>query len=264
MSLLAFQRAMADLAASPDLCLAVRADAAAALAAYDLTPLEHRRVAAVASQEGMRVNCTLHRSNRISSILAMLPGTVHLIGPELRRTADRFGAQNPVPDFTTRRELHRFARFVRRALDECVLDGPFLREVLDYELSHYDLGMAPRKRLAAQVAEAAARWPDGPLAPHPLVRVCAFRHDPAVLLPLVRTRPRLPWENVPEGEFHLLLDAREPPRHVPLDVATGRLLASAAQGMDVRGEPGVDALLASGILVRAEPAAQTAELAAVG
>ena len=51
---------------------------------------------------------------------------------------------------------------------------------------------------------------------------------------------------------------------MPLDVATGRLLASAAQGMDVRGEPGVDALLASGILVRAEPAAQTAELAAVG
>ncbi|HEX8244724.1 MAG TPA: hypothetical protein VF541_14555 [Longimicrobium sp.] len=256
MSLLAFQHAMADLAASPDFCLAVRADAQAALAGYDLTPVEHRRVASAAAQQGIKVNCTLHRSNRFSTVVAMLPGTVHLIGAETRATADRFWAENPVPDFTTRRELHRFGRFVRRSIDEGVLDGTFLREVLDYELNSYDLGMVPPRRSAAAVAEAAERWPDGPLALHPQVRVCPFRHEPAVLLPLVRTRPPLPWEGVPEGEFYLLLDARHPPRRVPLDVPTGRLLASVADGADVRGRDGVEALVGSGILVRTAPAAE--------
>jgi hypothetical protein len=107
MSLLGFQRAMADLAASPDLCRAARADAQAALAGYDLTPLEHRRVASAAAQRGMIINCRLHRSNRSSTILTLLRGTVHLLGKELRATMDRFWAAYPTPDFTTRREIRR-------------------------------------------------------------------------------------------------------------------------------------------------------------
>lgn len=265
MSLLAFQKALSDLAASPELCRAVRADADAVLAAYDLTPLERRRVASVAAQPGMAVNCTLHRSNRIQSILALLPLSVHLIGEGMRRVADLFWEAYPTPDFTTRRELHRFGAWVRAALADGTLDVPFLGEVLDYELGLYALGMLPRKRTLARVAETAARFPEGPVALHPLVRVAAFRHDPAVLLPLVIGKAPPPYD-VPAGEFYLILDVREEARRVaPLDPAWGRLLHAFATGAAPLGPAQEAALLSAGILVRTAPSsAHAAEAALAG
>ena len=255
MSLLGFQRAMAELAASPELCRAVRASPEEALAGHDLTPLERRRVASAAAQPGMVVNCTLHRSNRISSILALLPLTVHLVGAELRRVADGFWAEHPNPDFTTRRELHRFGVFLRRALDEGTLEQPFLREVVNFELHQYDLGMLPRKRTLAAVEEAAARNPDGPVALHPMVRVARFGHDPAVLLPRVMAKEPLPYADVPEGEFYLLMDVRGEERQIlPMELAWGRVLAGIADGTEEAPAEKVEALLEAGLLVRTAPA----------
>jgi hypothetical protein len=253
MSLLAFQRVMADLAASPELVRRVRADAESALAAYELTPLELRRAAAAAAQAGMVVNCTLHRTNRISSILTLLPATVFLLGNELRGVADRFWARYPVPDFTTRREIRRFAAWLRGQVEEGAIDSPFLAEVVEWELAQYELRMTARKRTLAKLAADAERWPDGPLAPHPLMRVAAFRHDPAVLAPHAARLDPLPWGDIAEGEWHLLLDAREALAVTPLDNETGRLLLAIQRGAAVPADQRAEALRAAGLLVRTAP-----------
>jgi len=252
MSLLAFQRVMADLAASPELVRRVRADAEAALAGYELTPLELRRAASAAAQQGMVVNCTLHRTNRISSILTLLPATVFLVGDGLRAVADRFWARYPVPDFTTRREIRRFAGWLREQVEEGAIDTPFLAEVVGWELAQYELRMVARKRTLAKVAEDAERFPDGPLAPHPLMRVAAFRHDPEVLVRLAARRDPLPWGEIAEGEWHLLLDAREGLAVTLLDNETGRLLLAIQRGAPVPAHQ-ADALHAAGLLVRTAP-----------
>lgn len=253
MSLLGFQRAMADLAASPELCRRVRADAGPALAGYDLTPLEHRRVASVAGQRGMVINCRMHRSNRISTILTLLRGTVFLLGKQLRDTADRFWAQYPTPDFTTRREIRRFATWLVAEVAAGRIDSPYLAELVQWELAQYELGMMPRKRTLARLAADAQRWPDGPLALHPLVRVAVFQHDPAVLLQRAARREPLPWDDVAEGEWHLLLDAREGHDVVPLDNETGRLLHAIQHGAPVPDEEAAE-LLADGLVARTAPA----------
>jgi len=259
MSLLGFQRAMAGLAASPALCRRVRGGDEAALAGYELTPLEHRRVAAAAAQPGMAVNCTLHRSNRSSTILTLLPGTVHLLGKELRAVMDRFWTRFPVPDFTTRREIRRFCAWLLDEVGEGRIESPFLPDVVGWELAQYELGMMPRKRTLARVADDAERFPAGPLAPHPLVRVAAFGHDPAVLLQRVARKEPLPWADVPTGEFYLLLDAREGRRVTPLDLPTGHALHALQRGEPIPDDR-LDALLAAGLVVRTAPvSAETAE-----
>jgi hypothetical protein len=267
MSLLGFQRAMSALAASPELVKAVRADADAALVGFDLTPLEHRRVAAAAAQRGMVINCGLHRTNRIGNVLEMLPLTVFVIGNEIRRVADLFWAEYPNPDFTARRELHRFGAWVRRALDGGTIASPFLREVLDYELHVYDLGMLPRKRVAARIAEAAGRFPDGAPAMHPMVRLARFVHEPAALMTRLRDRRPLPYDDLPEGEFYLLLDVRGAPAVGPMDPELGRALRDVEDGVEVDEEM-LAVLDEDGLLVRTAPAppdataAEAPELAA--
>jgi hypothetical protein len=253
MSLLGFQRAMADLAASPELCRRVRADAEPALAGYDLTPLEQRRVASVAAQRGMVINCRMHRSNRISSILTLLRGTVFLLGKQLRDTADRFWAEYPTPDFTTRREIRRFTTWLMDEVEAGRIDSPYLAELVQWELAHYELGMIAPRRTLARLAADAERWPDGPLALHPLVRVTVFRHDPAVLLQRADRREPLPWSDIATGEWHLLIDGREGREVIPLDNETGRLLHAIQLGAPVPAEEAAE-LLADELVVRTPPA----------
>ncbi len=253
MSLLGFQRALSDLAASPDLVRAVRAGAEDALAAYDLTPLEQRRVASAASQRGIIINCRMHRSNRSSSILSLLRGTTFLLGQELRDTFDRFWADYPTPDFTTRREIRRFAGWLLAEVEAGRIDSPYLAEMVQWELARYELRMMAPKRTLARVAEDAERFPDGPLALHPLVRVAAFRHDPPSVVQRAANRESLPWSDVPTGEFYVLLDAREGFEVGPLDVETGRVLYAIQQGAPVPDDER-DELLELQLLVRTAPA----------
>jgi hypothetical protein len=84
MSMAAFQRAYADLATSPKLCLAVRTDPVAALASYDLDARERGRLARAVCQRGMDANCTLYRATRITALNSVAPLTLRLIQPVMR------------------------------------------------------------------------------------------------------------------------------------------------------------------------------------
>ena len=108
MSMAAFQRAYADLAASPKLCLAVRADPTTGLGAYDLNARERDRLARAVWQRGMDANCTLYRATRITALNAVAPLTLGLIRPVLRALLDAYWEDHPVHDVRFTREAARF------------------------------------------------------------------------------------------------------------------------------------------------------------
>lgn len=108
MSMAAFQRAYADLAASPKLCLAVRADPVAALASYDLDTRERDRLARAVWQRGMDANCTLYRATRITALNSVMPLTLALVRPVLRALLDAYWEDHPVHEVRFTREAARF------------------------------------------------------------------------------------------------------------------------------------------------------------
>jgi hypothetical protein len=261
MSLIAFQLALADLATSPGLSARVAADPEAALAGRDLTPLERRRIAAAAGQPGIAVNQALYRYNRTVPLTEVLRGTAHLLGGAFRALAEEFWAEDSL-DRNLRREAERFAAFLHRALASGRVTSPYLPAVLDFELTRYQLATRPRGPQLAAVAEAAARWPEGPLALHPLMRIVPFAHEPITLLRWLAARRPLPYPALPEGEFHLLLDFTPEGKYEQdvLDPAWARVIQDV---LARRGDPDPDAvqrLVDGGILVRSAPDGEDVEV----
>ena len=161
MSLRAFQRAMVDLAAIPTLVRRVLDDGAAALADYDLTPVEQARLVSAAGQRGMRMNGMLYRNGRLSPLVSQLPGTFHVLGYRLREVAEAFWAENPRVARGVPGEIRRFAAFLRRRMADGALDDALLAEVLDWEMETYELALLPpeRTRWWASRASPASRSP---------------------------------------------------------------------------------------------------------
>lgn len=214
MSLAAFQRAMAELAASPALGAAVLADPAAALAAYPLTERELRRLASAAAQPGMRVNRMLYRSNRLAPLRAPLRHTCFVLGPWLRELMDGFWTENPVLERNAPTEVRRFHAYLRRWMDaRQEPPSPVYGEVLAWEMACYELALLPTGRLLREVEAAAGRaGAGGRLRAHPLVGVVRFGVEPACLMAALTERRRPPYPDAPTGDFRLLLDYRVQPR----------------------------------------------------
>lgn len=186
MTLLAYQRALGDLIASPKFCLAVRADPEGALAGYDLSPRELRRLTAVVFQPGMSTSCTLYRVNRITPIATYLPLTAQLLGDGLVGEAELFWAEGTPSDLQFGPETERFARFLAGRIETAAIADPYLGEVLAFEVA------VNRVRVAG---------PGEPLSEEVL-----FRHDPLVLLEAL-AEGRRPEPPLPEGNFPLVVDA---------------------------------------------------------
>lgn len=111
MTLAAFQTVLADLAASPDLVRAVRADAAA-LNRYELTAKERARLVAIAASHGMHANCILYRANRLAPLALNLPETCAALGDQLPALTAAYWAAEPRTDVHFLLEADRFARYL--------------------------------------------------------------------------------------------------------------------------------------------------------
>lgn len=247
MSLRGFQRALADLVATPELCRAARSDPAAAFGGYELTPREERRLAAVVAQRGMATSCALYRANRLAPLYTFLPHTCFLLGTRLRAELETFWAARTRPADIAEQELRGFAEMLRGRLASGELEDPVLGEVLEYELASFLLGLLPPA--GADPAPAA-----GPPRVNPRVRVVPFRHDPAALLRLLSARQPPPYA-LEEGEFYLLLDARGTERTVSsLAPRAGRLLLALDGGAEdaPTGEE-LEALVSAGLALPAHP-----------
>jgi hypothetical protein len=182
-TLLAYQQALCDLVASPELCLRVRSDTAT-LDGYDLTDRERRRLSAVVAQPGMSTSCTLYRVNRITPLYSYLPLTCGLLGDDLIVEAERYWSQGKPGDLQFGPETQRFARFLRERFAAGALASPYVGEVLELEL-----------------AANALRWGADP--PRRTVR---FAHDPEPLLAALAD-DRQPPPELPEGDYLVELDA---------------------------------------------------------
>jgi hypothetical protein len=199
-SLLGFQRALADMVGSPNLARAVRAGDDV-LTAYDLTPKDRARLEVVAAQRGMEVNCTLYRTNRLTPVVMLLPYTCFLLGDRMKWIAERFWGDRKT-DLQFRGEIERFAAFLRELLESGELVEPLLQEILAFELATNDLRFAPRRQIERCIANNVGSG----ISLHPLVRLVRFRHDPTHLLELLSDMEPPPYE-LAEGDFPVVLVA---------------------------------------------------------
>ncbi len=188
MSLLGFQRALADLAASPGFCTKTIQSPEATLHPYELTDQERARLAAMVRDPLMATNCALYRANRMTPIFMFFPMTCRLLGQTLRLELDAFWSAQRAVDLQYLQETDRFARFVRERTRLGLLNNHYLEEIVDYETAAMELRFANR-------------------AVEPLMRFVHFSHDPSRLLGLLEESGPIP-EDLPQGDYCVLLEAR--------------------------------------------------------
>lgn len=125
MSLVAFQTAIARMTAEPAYAAAIRADPARLAAEPDLTPLERRRLAAIAQSKGMEANCMLYRANRLIPLALNCKDTLDALGPALEPLLSAFWADTPEIHVNFLIETDRFCRWLAARPDP---PAPLARE----------------------------------------------------------------------------------------------------------------------------------------
>jgi hypothetical protein len=204
MSIAAFQRALCDLIASPELCLALRANPEPTLASYELSVRERERLTAVVRQRGMSTNCTLYRSNRITPIYTLLPFTCRSLGAQFGGLIEQYWAGENYKDGQFKSEVERFGDFLRRRIAARSVASVFTREILAFELARHALEFGPRKSVLRELAELPPLEPNKPCRLHPLARLVRFDHDPALVLAAF-ARGSTPPADLPGAEAFVVL-----------------------------------------------------------
>jgi hypothetical protein len=115
--LVEFQRALADLTASPALCRSVRREPEALRARYEVTDKEWRRLAGIVASRGIEANCMLYRANRLAPVALNLPETCEAIRGDLERLISAYWESEPTTDVHFLVEAERFCRFLRARPD---------------------------------------------------------------------------------------------------------------------------------------------------
>ena len=108
-----FQRALADLTASPALIRHVRRDPETLRERYDLTDKEWRRLIGIAGSKGMEANCMLYRANRLAPVALNLPETCDVIRDDLNELISAYWESEPTTDVHFLVEAERFCRFLQ-------------------------------------------------------------------------------------------------------------------------------------------------------
>jgi hypothetical protein len=108
-----FQRALADLTASPALCRKVRGTPETLHDLYDLNEKEWRRLIEIVASKGMEANCMLYRANRLAPVALNLPRTCEVIRDDLNRLISAYWESEPTTDVHFLIEADRFCRFLK-------------------------------------------------------------------------------------------------------------------------------------------------------
>ncbi len=250
MSLAEFQLAMRDLIASPERCLDARWDPVSALARYDLTALERRRIVDAVRQKGMSTNCALYRSHRVTPIYTALHLTCLALANRLESELDEYFKSEECADTSLRLEIERFARFLERRVASGALPIECLPELLDFELASNDLRTLPRRRLLAETAGLPPCTRDVAPALHPLVRVARFSYDTRALFATIAHGDAT--DTLPRQESFVLISVQPDPvpQVVPVDRELGPILWELQQTSAFRGSDAqLDSLAQRGLIV---------------
>jgi hypothetical protein len=170
----AFQASLARLVTEAGFRALIRAVGEAATPS-GLSELERRRLAQAARDHGLEVTASLVASYRLGKILGLLPLTRVLLGDEgLTRELRLFWEEHPPTSFYAADEALAFCGHLERRLVRGRLRRVYLAEVVAYERAVLEL-TRPR-----------------PAGDRPAPQRVAFRHDPARLVPCLRSgrRPR--------------------------------------------------------------------------
>ena len=251
MTMEAFQQAMCDLVASPDLCLRLVEYPDEVLSRYDLSDRDRRRLVSVVQQRGMLVNCSLYRANRLSPIVNLIPRTCFLLGDSLLDEANEFWKGFKETRLQFHEEVKQFGGFLRQRIETGFLQNDVLAEVLEYELALNEFRYISRLDvLSALEISTTVASEITCVGLHPLIRVVLFRHEPRQLLELLDERQPPPYE-LAEGEFWLLLDGKgEDVETKLIHPDVGRVLKSIEAGTAVSLDADdVEVLIEAGLTV---------------
>jgi hypothetical protein len=252
MSMYGFQKAMCDLAASPDLCLLMKESPEQVLSRYDLSARDRRRLVSVVRQRGMLVNCSLYRANRLSPIYNLMPHTCFLLGDALMDELTEFWTDFDESRLQFDEEARKFGKFLRRRIKLGFQKSVILADVLEYELALNEFRYNARNAVLKQLARTDVPSDGGAgVRLHPLIRVLLFRYEPSRIFDLLNERQSPPYE-LDQGEFWLLLDGRKEVLETSLiDAGVGRLLhAIATQTHPSLSKDDAEILLDAGFVVR--------------
>lgn len=107
-----FQRALADLTASPALCRTARTSPEVLRDTYGLTDKEWRQLVGIAASKGMEANCMLYRANRLAPVALNLPDTCDAIRDDLTDLISAYWESEPTTDVNFLVEADRFCLFL--------------------------------------------------------------------------------------------------------------------------------------------------------
>jgi hypothetical protein len=206
MSLPEFQRALSEMVMSPGFRNRVAEDPGSALAAFDLSDRERRRLEALARDTRLKTGTLLHRSTRLSMLSNTMSRTCRALGPQgLKELTHAYWSEHPPYSSFFIEEGIRFGRF---ALERLAESQDLAREVLETELALLELTQA----------EGLWEAPEEPVVPpasgvwvprlHPLCRAVRFHHPPLAVIAELDAG-RVPRE-LPAGEHYLLLFTSAP------------------------------------------------------
>jgi hypothetical protein len=112
-----FQQALADLTASPDLCIRVRQDPSVLHRRYELTERERNRLIGIVEHPGMECACIVYRANRLAPLALNIPLTCKALGKDLRAVVSDFWEAFPETNVHFYVEAARFCRFLQAHID---------------------------------------------------------------------------------------------------------------------------------------------------
>jgi hypothetical protein len=250
MALPGFQRALADLVASPEACCEALAHPQRVAQRYQLTGLELRRLQHCARHRGIKVCWALHRANRLGPVYAVLPLTCVALGPRLRTELEAFWSAALPRDLQFKTEGERFAAFLLRRRRDGALCLPVLDDLVPFELAVAELRFQPRRPVLETLARASDA-PDATWVMHPFLRLLRFSHDPERLLEAL-TQDRPVPAALARGEYDVLVDATGEGLAVRLlDPRLARLLESLKSDLEIDATPAdIDALREAGLIAR--------------
>jgi hypothetical protein len=144
MSIAEFQRAFADLIASPERCVALRDGSTDVLADYDMTLREKKRLETMVHHEAMSVNCSLYRVNRLIPVYSVLPHSCRLLGGRLMDELDAFWAASRHATLQYRWESWRFGLWLEERIATRRLPAGPVEDAIRLEMAMFDVQAAQR------------------------------------------------------------------------------------------------------------------------
>jgi hypothetical protein len=128
-----FQQALADLTASPELCISARFDPPVLREKYQLTDREWHRLVGIVEHRGMACACIVYRANRLAPLALNIPRTCKALGPDLRAVVSEFWTAFPETNVHFFVETDRFCRFLKAKLAEGQTFAPDVGPILAEE-----------------------------------------------------------------------------------------------------------------------------------